>query len=193
MKVLSSGTEISTVENHLKRPAEDGIPRLSRKPCRESNNLVHHDNDYQQNVRNLPTLDFVKYTCDSIKFANVDNKSSTSSKVISANQLPDIDSEYSDEELSHKDSSPKKGFSAPQWANSPELRVLLQQQQQIDPDEIFGPIRPLQMEDVFRGKERAISRFRPRSSSANWSGTDRLTVQEIKNYAKAMGYKKDEP
>lgn len=85
----------------------------------------------------------------------------------------------------------KKQFklSLPQWAESPELAQILKKQAKIDPDQIFGPMKPLHMEEIFRGKERAHSRFRSRSSSANWSGQDRLTEQEIENYAKIMGYR----
>lgn len=41
------------------------------------------------------------------------------------------------------------------------------------------------METVFDPK---VAR-RPRSSSANWTGQDRLTEQEKLEYAKKMGYK----
>lgn len=73
------------------------------------------------------------------------------------------------------------------WANSPELRQVLRDQQRIDPDTVFGPIAPLQMEEVFKNR---ATRFRPRSSSANWSNQDRLTPQEIEAYAAEMGYRR---
>jgi hypothetical protein len=50
----------------------------------------------------------------------------------------------------------------------------------IDPEEIFGPIAPLKMEEIFRDKERH-HRFRGRTSSANWSGEDRLTREECES------------
>ncbi|KAI9657960.1 MAG: hypothetical protein M1821_002617 [Bathelium mastoideum] len=95
--------------------------------------------------------------------------------------LPDIDTD-SDSESSDDDSDApprkkKKAFRQPSWANSPALRELLLQQQLIDPETIFGPIAPLQMEEVFRNKDRQ-KRFRDRTSSANWSGADRLTEEE---------------
>ncbi len=38
----------------------------------------------------------------------------------------------------------------------------------------------LDMEEIFANRsDRSAARFRPRSSSANWSGTDRLTQAEI--------------
>jgi len=68
-------------------------------------------------------------------------------------------------------------FQAPSWVNSPALRELLTQQQLVDPEQVFGPIAPLQMEQVFQNKDRH-KQFRPRSSSANWSGADQLTEED---------------
>ncbi|KAK9450971.1 uncharacterized protein V1518DRAFT_370612 [Limtongia smithiae] len=77
-----------------------------------------------------------------------------------------------------------------EWANSPYLQAALRQQAQVDPDMVFGPVPPLSMEEVFRNKGGApATRFRPRSSSANWNNQDRLTPQEIEAYAIEMGYK----
>lgn len=135
-----------------------------------------------------PIVDTVKFSTDNIRFGG------ESSKIIPVShqypqsesiELPEIDSDYSD------DDELKKRFKTtlPQWAESPELAQILRMQAKIDPDKIFGPMKPLQMEEIFRGKDRAHIRFRSRSSSANWSGQDRLTEQEIENYAKIMGYK----
>jgi hypothetical protein len=41
------------------------------------------------------------------------------------------------------------------------------------------------MEEIFKTR---TSRFRARTSSANWAGTDELTSAEEKAYAKRMGY-----
>lgn len=65
----------------------------------------------------------------------------------------------------------------PQWAESPELRAILRQQQSIDPSQVFGPMAKLDMDAIF--KENKQGRFRARTSSANWSGQDRLTQAEI--------------
>ncbi|KAF5385196.1 hypothetical protein D9615_001515 [Tricholomella constricta] len=95
-------------------------------------------------------------------------------------ELPDIDSEYSDSD----DEDRPKSF--PEWAQSPELREALQLQSTINPDDIFGAIRPLRMEELFKTR---TSRFRARTSSANWTGADRLTLEEEREYAKRMGFK----
>ena len=98
-------------------------------------------------------------------------------------ELPDINSEYSDSE----DEDRPRTFDPPEWAQSPELRQQLLQQSRLDPDEIFGPIGPLRMEEIFRTRQ---SRFRARTSSANWSGVDQLTEQEEREYARRMGFTK---
>jgi hypothetical protein len=97
-------------------------------------------------------------------------------------ELPDINSEYSDSE----DEDRPRTFDPPEWAQSPELRQALQIQSTINPDDIFGAIRPLRMEELFRTR---TSRFRARTSSANWTGSDRLTVEEEREYARRMGFR----
>lgn len=97
-------------------------------------------------------------------------------------ELPDINSEYSDSE----DEDRPRTFDPPVWAQSPDLRHALQVQSTINPDDIFGAVRPLRMEEVFRTR---VSRFRPRTSSANWTGTDMLTVEEQDEYVRRMGYR----
>lgn len=97
-------------------------------------------------------------------------------------ELPDINSEYSDSE----DEDRPRTFDPPEWAQSPELRQALQQQSTMNPDDIFGRIGPLRMEDIFRTRQ---SRFRARTSSANWTGTDQLTAEEEREYARRMGFK----
>lgn len=96
-------------------------------------------------------------------------------------ELPDINSEYSD-----SDDENRTRFNLPDWAQSPELREALESQKSVNPDDIFGAIRPLKMEELFKNR---TSRFRARTSSANWAGTDGLTVHEEIEYARRMGYK----
>ncbi len=87
-------------------------------------------------------------------------------------ELPEIDSD--DEENSDADD-----FVAP-WADSPALRAALVGQETMDPEQIFGPPKPLNMEEVFSKSKDRWGKFRARTSSANWSGADRLTEEEIK-------------
>ncbi|KZT52065.1 hypothetical protein CALCODRAFT_442111 [Calocera cornea HHB12733] len=95
--------------------------------------------------------------------------------------LPDIASEYSNSD----DEDRVRNYVIPDWANSPYLRNQLEAQSNINPDDIFGAIRPLHMDEIFRTRQ---SRFRARTSSANWAGQDRLTPQEEMEYARRMGF-----
>ncbi|KAG7048558.1 inner centromere protein [Colletotrichum scovillei] len=87
-------------------------------------------------------------------------------------ELPEIDTdEDEDDDDSH--------FGVAPWADSPDLRRALMKQETMNPEGIFGPPRALNMEEVFNNKER-WHKFRARTSSANWSGSDRLTEDEIR-------------
>lgn len=95
-------------------------------------------------------------------------------------ELPEIhtDSEDDDSDAGGND------FAVPDWANSPNLRSGLMQQETMDPALVFGKPGELKMEEVFKNKER-WGRFRQRTSSANWSGNDRLTEEEVKTNLEA--------
>ncbi|KJK88434.1 hypothetical protein H633G_07686 [Metarhizium anisopliae BRIP 53284] len=66
------------------------------------------------------------------------------------------------------------------WADSPDLRKALVNQETMDPSLIFGPPRPLNMEEVFSKSKDRWHKFRARTSSANWTGADRLTEDDIR-------------
>lgn len=66
------------------------------------------------------------------------------------------------------------------WADSPELRRALVEQEAKDPFQIFGAPAPLNMEEVFAKSKDRFHKFRNRTSSANWSGHDRLTDEDIR-------------
>ncbi|KAA8900450.1 hypothetical protein FN846DRAFT_144534 [Sphaerosporella brunnea] len=89
-------------------------------------------------------------------------------------ELPDIPTDSEDD-----DDYGQKEFTVPQWAESPELRALLRQQQTVDPTQIFGPMAKLDMDAIFKGDGKPVGRFRARTSSANWGGADKLTQAEI--------------
>jgi hypothetical protein len=84
-------------------------------------------------------------------------------------KLPDIMTDSEDEDSDNE-------FEQPSWVNTPNLRELLTQQQLLDPEQVFGPIAPLNMEQVFPNKERH-KRFRARTSSAYWAN-DQVTEEE---------------
>lgn len=64
----------------------------------------------------------------------------------------------------------------------------LEDQSRLNPDDIFGPVKPLKMEEIFKGNKKSKERIRMRTSSANWNGSDALTPAEELAYAKRMGY-----
>ncbi|KAK0712280.1 hypothetical protein B0T21DRAFT_454810 [Apiosordaria backusii] len=66
------------------------------------------------------------------------------------------------------------------WADSPALKQALLAQERMDPMQVFGPPAPLNMEEVFSKSKDRWHKFRARTSSANWSGTDRLTEDEVR-------------
>lgn len=88
--------------------------------------------------------------------------------------LPEINTDSEDEDSEDGGND----FAVPSWADSPAIRAQLAAQDSIDPAQVFGPIGPLHMEEIFKNKDR-WNRFRVRTSSANWSGTDRLTQDEV--------------
>ncbi|GAA6027374.1 hypothetical protein JCM8097_007806 [Rhodosporidiobolus ruineniae] len=99
-------------------------------------------------------------------------------------ELPEIDSEYSD---SDDEAHEKKVASFPRWAQSPALAHALMEQRKVNPDEIFGPIPPLSIQEIFRSSSSA-ARLRARTSSAQWDGTDALSQADLARYQKAMGF-----
>ena len=75
-----------------------------------------------------------------------------------------------------------------EWAEPAELeRLLLRQQAEIDPDELFGEVGEPNLEAMFGPK----NKFRVRSSSANWHNGDGLTATESADYARRMGWKRE--
>ncbi|KAF4437410.1 Inner centromere protein-related protein pic1 [Fusarium austroafricanum] len=89
-------------------------------------------------------------------------------------ELPEIQTDDEDED----DDEPQAGTVAV-WANSPYIRQALVDQELLDPALIFGPPAPLDMDKVFDKSDRR-HKFRDRTSSANWSGLDRLTEEDIR-------------
>ena len=94
-------------------------------------------------------------------------------------ELPEIntDDEDSDEDDSHIAIAP--------WADSPALKPALMAQEMMDPMQIFGPPRAINMEEVFSKSKDRFHKFRARTSSANWSGSDRLTEEDIRKDLRA--------
>ncbi|KAI2624264.1 hypothetical protein GGR54DRAFT_595785 [Hypoxylon sp. NC1633] len=90
-------------------------------------------------------------------------------------ELPEINTDDEDDEY---DDGGKD--MAASWTDSPELRRALVEQETKDPFQVFGAPAPLNMEEVFAKSKERFHKFRARTSSANWSGSDRLTEEEIR-------------
>ncbi|KAJ2860137.1 hypothetical protein GGI22_002799 [Coemansia erecta] len=105
---------------------------------------------------------------------------------------PDIESDYSDEysddEFSPAPRPKKNNFRIPKWATTPELAKGLQRQELVNPDRIFGRVKPLRINDVFNRADSADQRRKPRNSSMIWSGADALTAEEELEYIRRMGF-----
>lgn len=91
-------------------------------------------------------------------------------------ELPEIQTDDDDDD---EDEDEHRGLGVASWADTPELRRELMKQETVDPLQVFGPPAPLKLEEVFKNKDR-WNKFRARTSSANWAGTDRLTEDEIR-------------
>ncbi|KAM0503351.1 hypothetical protein ACHAP8_003394 [Fusarium lateritium] len=89
--------------------------------------------------------------------------------------LPEIQTDDEDEE----DDEPQAGTVA-SWANSPAIRAALLAQEKMNPAAIFGEPGPINMDEVFHASKDRLHKFRARTSSANWSGNDRLTEEDIR-------------
>ncbi|POS83069.1 hypothetical protein EPUL_003961, partial [Erysiphe pulchra] len=88
--------------------------------------------------------------------------------------LPEIHTDSDDD-----DSDDQPIGVRPGWTDTPEIQKQLEYQEVIDPADVFGQPGPLIMEEVFSKSKDRFHKFRARTSSANWSGTDRLTEDEI--------------
>ena len=73
----------------------------------------------------------------------------------------------------------------PDWAEWDELEKAMQRQSNMNPEDVFGPLPVLDMGEILPGQEK---RLRPRTSSAHWGASDRLTAQEVTRYNEDMGW-----
>lgn len=146
-----------------------------------------------QSQRPANPMDMAKYTNGKIPFAESSNAAAPQPpKMPAANSsqkapakpspkypngeniaLPEIATDSEDED------SDAEMLPVPKWAQPKELESLLRQQEGMEVDSIFGPIAPFSLEETFK-TDKKIKKFRERTSSANWSGPDALTQDEIK-------------
>ncbi|KAI1824201.1 hypothetical protein F4861DRAFT_274217 [Xylaria intraflava] len=96
-------------------------------------------------------------------------------------ELPEINTDDEDEDEDEDDGGGGggKGLIA-DWADSPNLRQALVEQENKNPFDVFGAPAPLNMEEVFARSKDRFPKFRARTSSANWSGPDGLSEEDIR-------------
>ncbi|KAI9499992.1 hypothetical protein BX070DRAFT_231033, partial [Coemansia spiralis] len=103
---------------------------------------------------------------------------------------PEIESDYSDE-YSDDEFTPrrkKNDFRIPRWATTPELARGLELQERVNPERIFGRVRPLRVNEIFNRRDSGEPRRKPRNSSMIWTGADALTADEELEYIRRMGF-----
>ncbi|KAI1430932.1 hypothetical protein GGR50DRAFT_135112 [Xylaria sp. CBS 124048] len=95
-------------------------------------------------------------------------------------ELPEINTDdEDDDDEDEEEGGGGKGMIA-EWADSPNLRRALVEQENKNPFEVFGAPAPLNMEEVFARSKDRFPKFRARTSSANWSGPDGLSEEDIR-------------
>lgn len=139
------------------------IQRPPKRPSQLKQNPITPGHPSQYAKGKIPGLDSARASHSkpiqpSMQFQNGDDI-----------KLPEIMTDSEDEDSDNE-------FEQPSWVNTPNLREMLSTQQLMDPEAIFGPIAPLNMEQVFPNKERH-KRFRERTSSAYWVH-DQVTDEE---------------
>ncbi|PVZ98935.1 hypothetical protein BB558_005049 [Smittium angustum] len=90
----------------------------------------------------------------------------------------------------------------PEWAKTPQLLSNLEKQMKVNPDKVFGNVKPIKVDEIFARPGSRIKQFprgahirlpndilgRSRQSSGVWIGSDALTNEEIEEYNKKMGF-----
>ncbi|KAJ1336411.1 hypothetical protein BSLG_007195 [Batrachochytrium salamandrivorans] len=101
-------------------------------------------------------------------------------------ELPEPPSDDSDSDDSLSKGTPRV-VKVARWAETPYIRQAVHNQQQRDPDDIFGTVKTCRLDEIFDSKDN--KRLKKRTSSAHWLGTDALSYEEEMSYKKKMGYK----
>ncbi|KAJ2453537.1 hypothetical protein EV183_002176 [Coemansia sp. RSA 2336] len=100
----------------------------------------------------------------------------------------DYSDEYSDEEFTPTVKRKKNDFKIPKWATTPELLRGLEDQSRVNPDRIFGKVKPIRVNEIFNRPEDKEARRKPRNSSMIWDGNDALTADDELEYIRRMGF-----
>lgn len=137
---------------------DESLHRPAKRPSQQAKSMPRTPAHAQFAQGKIPFAESVQPAPPSVHYPNGEDI-----------KLPDIMTDSEDEDSENE-------FEQPDWVNTPNLRQMLESQQLVDPEHIFGPIAPLNMEQVFPNKERH-KRFRDRTSSAYWAN-DQVTEEE---------------
>lgn len=175
---LQRSTLISQHNMNQSKPAHPmDMAQVSKAPIAFASSSVQGNaQPYKTPARPRAPNGIAKSTAKSAKSTAKSAKSSPRYQNGENIVLPEIHTDSEDEDSDDGGS----GFPAPPWVDSPEIRKALVEQEGMDPTRIFGPPAPLNMEEVFSKSKDRFHKFRQRTSSANWSGQDRLTEDEIR-------------
>ncbi|KAF2749576.1 hypothetical protein M011DRAFT_440203 [Sporormia fimetaria CBS 119925] len=159
---------INPAKPPVKRPFQQEAEETLHRPAKRPSQMAKPKAPM---VPVTPAHSHAKFASGKIPFAESTQSAQPSAQYPNGEdiKLPDIMTDSEDEDS-------ENDFEAPSWVNTPNLREMLEEQQLVDPEQIFGPIAPLNMEQVFPNKERH-KRFRERTSSAYWAN-DQVTEEE---------------
>ncbi|ETO30255.1 hypothetical protein RFI_06864 [Reticulomyxa filosa] len=92
-------------------------------------------------------------------------------------------------DFTESDNEEKNNQDVALWARSKEYLSVIQEQDTMDPDEIFGPLllKYCDLESIFREFPQK-PRYHQRTKSGDWN-EDRVTLMEDDAYKKIMGWK----
>ncbi|KAL4892773.1 hypothetical protein BDV59DRAFT_179727 [Aspergillus ambiguus] len=171
--------------NIRKEPTKHSIYGLPQASTHQAGSSIFKT---AQPQRPAHPMDLSKYASGKIPFAEPANASSKTPGTSSSQKAPKPSPNYPNGENinlpeiatdSEDEDSDAEMLPVPKWAQPKELESLLRQQEGMEVDSIFGPIAPFSLEETFKS-DKKIKKFRERTSSANWSGPDGLTQDEIR-------------
>ena len=149
-----------------------------------------------QAARAAHPMDMAKYTNGKIPFAEAPNPPQATYKTPlpskqtmqppskSSPMFPNGDNIHLEDiqtsEEEDSDDERDKKSSLPEWVRTPVMNDILRRQETMNPDAVFGPIPPANVEEWFTKDKNRLHKLRARTSSANWF-PDRVTEEEIRN------------
>ncbi|CAG8556925.1 150_t:CDS:2 [Diversispora eburnea] len=169
--------EVDAIKNYLDTKRLAALQRRREEEQRRLLNAKQREEEWKRKANF--TLEIRKKVDEGSKKKRIDKIDKFRSKMVEPEiELPEMDS---DSEMEMED----KNKICPDWCRPSDLKAALRRQAFIDPEEIFGKVQPLNIEEIFKDRR---NKFRQRSSSSNWADADALTSEEEKEYKLRMGF-----